>query len=68
MLVALAAAAGVAIDNARLYERSQRQRRWAQAIGEVSQTLLESEDEDAALASGRPGVPAGRAPRRRRSP
>ena len=38
MLVALAAAAGVAVDHARLYERAQRQREWAQAIGEVSQS------------------------------
>jgi len=49
MLVALAAAAGVAIDNARLYDRSQRQRRWSDAIGELTQSLLESEDEAAAL-------------------
>jgi signal transduction histidine kinase len=49
MLVALAAAAGVAIDNARLYDRSQRQRRWSEAVGELTQTLLEREDEDAAL-------------------
>jgi signal transduction histidine kinase len=49
MLVALAAAAGVAIDNARLYDRSQRQRHWSEAVGELTQTLLESEDEDAAL-------------------
>lgn len=48
-LVALAAAAGVAIENARLYDLSQRQRRWSQALGEVTQTLLESDDEDAAL-------------------
>ena len=49
MLVALAGAAGFAIENARLYERSQQQRRWAQAIGELTQTLLESPDEDTAL-------------------
>ena len=49
LLVALAAAAGVAVDHARLYERAQRQREWAQAIGEVSQSLLESEAEDSAL-------------------
>jgi signal transduction histidine kinase len=49
MLVALAAAAGVAIDNARLYDRSQRQRRWSEAVSELTQTLLESSDEDAAL-------------------
>jgi signal transduction histidine kinase len=49
MVVALAAAAGVAIDNARMYEESQRQRQWAQAIGELTQTLLESEAESSAL-------------------
>ena len=49
MLVALAGAAGFAIENARLYERSQQQRRWAQAIGELTQSLLESPDEDTAL-------------------
>ena len=32
VLVALAAAAGVAIDNARLYEASRRQRRWSDAV------------------------------------
>jgi hypothetical protein len=47
VLVALAAAAGVAIDNARLYEASRRQRRWSDAVGELTQVLLE--DEDAAL-------------------
>ena len=50
LLVALAGAAGVAIENARLYERSRSQRRWAQAVGDVSQALLESETEADALA------------------
>lgn len=49
MVVALAAAAGVAIENARLYQRSQSQRRWSQAVSEVTQALLESETERAAL-------------------
>jgi signal transduction histidine kinase len=49
MVVALAAAAGVAIDNARLYDRSQRQRRWSEAVSDLTQRLLESEEEDAAL-------------------
>jgi len=40
LLVALAAAAGVAIDNARLYEDARRQQRWLQASGEVTQQLL----------------------------
>ncbi|KRE52568.1 GAF domain-containing sensor histidine kinase [Phycicoccus sp. Soil748] len=50
LVVALAGAAGVAIENARLYERSRAQRRWAQAIGDVSQALLESETELDAMA------------------
>ena len=50
ILVALAAAAGVAIDNARLYDASRRQRDWSDAIAEITQMLLEREDEDAALA------------------
>ena len=49
MVIALAAAAGVAIDNARMYERAQSQRQWAQAIGELTQGLLERESESAAL-------------------
>ncbi|GAA4346451.1 sensor histidine kinase [Angustibacter luteus] len=41
VLVALAAAAGVAIENARLYDRTRRQRGLADAIGEMTQGLLE---------------------------
>jgi len=40
LLVALAAAAGVAIDNARLYEESRRQERWLRATSEVTRELL----------------------------
>jgi signal transduction histidine kinase len=40
LLVALAAAAGVAIDNARLYEDARRQERWLRASAEVTQQLL----------------------------
>ena len=50
VLVALAAAAGVAIDNARLYEQSRLQRDWIEAIAEVSQRLLSGETETEALA------------------
>ena len=50
VLVALAAAAGVAIDNARLYDLGRRQQEWIEAVGEVSQMLLEREDEEAATA------------------
>jgi signal transduction histidine kinase len=40
MLIALAAAAGVAIENARLYEEARRQQRWLSAIAEVTRHLL----------------------------
>jgi two-component system, NarL family, sensor histidine kinase DevS len=40
LLVALAAAAGVAIDNARLYEEARRQQRWLRATTEVTRELL----------------------------
>jgi signal transduction histidine kinase len=40
LLVALAAAAGVAVDNARLYEDARRQQRWLRASGEVTRRLL----------------------------
>ena len=44
LLVALAAAAGVAIENARLYADARRQQQWLRANAEVTQRLL-SEDE-----------------------
>jgi signal transduction histidine kinase len=50
MLVALASAAGFAIDNARLYERSQQQRLWEQASSDLTRSLLESSAEDEAFA------------------
>jgi signal transduction histidine kinase len=40
LLVALAAAAGVAIDTARLYEEARRQERWLRATAEVTRELL----------------------------
>lgn len=49
MVVALAAAAGVALQNARLYEQSELQREWSLAVSEVTQALLESEREAIAL-------------------
>ena len=49
ILVALATAAGIAIDNARVYERSQRHRRWAETSAEMTQFLLEGRDETSAL-------------------
>jgi signal transduction histidine kinase len=46
---ALAAAAGLAIGNARLYERSRRRQRWLEATSEVTTELLIGTDTDAAL-------------------
>jgi signal transduction histidine kinase len=40
IVVALAAAAGVAIDNARLYELAQRRQRWLSAAAEITSVLL----------------------------
>ena len=49
ILVALASAAGIAIDHARQYDRSRKQRRWLQTTGEVTQLLLEGRDEGSAM-------------------
>src|SRR5215217_5595754 len=49
ILVALAAAAGVAIDNAQLYERTRRQRLLSDAVGELTQHLLEGREQAVAL-------------------
>lgn len=49
VLVALAAAAGVAVENARLYDRSRRQRDLSEATGEMTQHLLEGGQPDEAL-------------------
>jgi signal transduction histidine kinase len=40
LLVTLAAAAGVAIDNARLYDDAQRRQRWMEATAELTRGLL----------------------------
>ena len=40
VLVALGAAAGVAVENARLYDEARRQQRWIQASAEVTTRLL----------------------------
>ncbi len=40
VLTTLSVAAGVAVDNARLYEASQRQQRWTQASAEITRSLL----------------------------
>jgi two-component system, NarL family, sensor histidine kinase DevS len=44
VVTALAAAAGVAIENARLYEEARRRQRWLQASGEVTRRLLSGAD------------------------
>ena len=49
ILVALSAAAGIAIDNARQYERSRQQRRWLETTGEVTQLFLEGRTERSAM-------------------
>ncbi|WP_181787830.1 GAF domain-containing sensor histidine kinase [Streptomyces phytophilus] len=49
VLSTLAAAAGVAIENARLYEESRRRQRWLAASAEVTAALLSGEPEDAVL-------------------
>lgn len=49
VLQALAGAAGIAIDNARLYEEARRRQRWLEASGEVTAGLLSGIDVDDAL-------------------
>jgi signal transduction histidine kinase len=50
VVVALAAAAGVAVENARLYDDARRRERWLQASTEVTTTLLSGTDSSDALA------------------
>jgi signal transduction histidine kinase len=49
MLTALAGAAGVAIDNARLYAVGEVQQRWLAAVGDVRATLLDGRAPDETL-------------------
>jgi signal transduction histidine kinase len=49
ILVALAAAAGIAIDNARQYKESRQQRQWLATTGAVTQLFLEGRDERSAM-------------------
>jgi signal transduction histidine kinase len=51
VVAALGAAAGVAIENARLYDDSRRQQRWLQASGEVTTRLLSGTDPAEVLAA-----------------
>ena len=49
ILVALAAAAGVAIENARLYDRTRGQQLWGDVAGRATQDLLAGEPQDVVL-------------------
>ncbi|MCU1479402.1 MAG: hypothetical protein JWQ19_188 [Subtercola sp.] len=46
LVTALAATAGVAIENARLYAETRRRQRWSAASAEITSALLSSEDTD----------------------
>ena len=46
LVAALAATAGVAIENARLYEQSQRRQDWLQASAKITRQLLSAEGEE----------------------
>jgi len=50
VLLALGAAAGVAVENARLYEAARRSQRWIQASAEVTTELLSGANPDQVLA------------------
>src|SRR3954462_11160271 len=49
VLTALAGAAGIAIDNAHLYEQSELRRRWLSAVADVRAALLDAPSAGAAL-------------------
>ncbi|HTJ70891.1 MAG TPA: GAF domain-containing protein [Actinospica sp.] len=49
VLTALAAAAGVAIDNARLYDEARRRQEWLEATNELTRGLLSGSDLESAL-------------------
>ncbi|HET9080776.1 MAG TPA: GAF domain-containing protein [Trebonia sp.] len=49
VLTALGAAAGVAVENARLYEEAKRQERWLRATGDLTIALLSGESPAAVL-------------------
>jgi signal transduction histidine kinase len=51
VLLALGAAAGVAVDNARLYQAARRSQRWMQASAEVTTALLSGAEPGEVLAS-----------------
>lgn len=49
LVVALAGAAGMAIDNARMFEMTRRQQQWSEALSWMSQALLSGQDQREAL-------------------
>ena len=49
LVLALAATAGIAIENARLYEESRRRQEWLRASGEISRDLLLAKDDETTL-------------------
>ncbi|MDF5755218.1 GAF domain-containing protein [Spongiactinospora sp. TRM90649] len=49
IVIALASAAGVAIENARLYEETRRRETWLRASSEVTTSLLSGDDPDQVL-------------------
>jgi len=51
VLTALAAAAGIAIDNARLYDDARRRQEWLEITADLSRGLLSSEDAEDVLAA-----------------
>lgn len=46
LITALAATAGIAIDNARLFDESRRRQRWSAALAEVTSALLSGASDD----------------------
>ncbi|WP_309710750.1 GAF domain-containing protein [Pseudolysinimonas sp.] len=46
LVESLAATAGIAIDNARLFDESRRRERWSAALAEINVTLLSGDGED----------------------
>ncbi|BDH12337.1 histidine kinase [Streptomyces hygroscopicus] len=49
VLTTLSIAAGVAIDNARMYHESRRRERWLEALGEITRSLLSGTEADEVL-------------------
>jgi signal transduction histidine kinase len=49
ILTALAGAAGIAIDNARLFEEGETRRRWATAVSDIRESLLATTSPESAL-------------------